>query len=470
MQEYACMPDATTRLDMLSSQASNGFLDLTVAQSDAGVVYATGPSGTFATSWWGCNDNPLCGPQLDAMGGDKVDRGPGFLLLSGALALPLATFAELIPMEFGSEQGVAQEDYNPPPCTRITGPRHGSMTAIVDTDGNDVVLAGPAGRARLDLDTLAFTSWELTSTASSARAPRAIAGHSRLAPVDTTASSVCSSCGETAPVATLDLDGSETLTFPAGLSSSSIDVGAQTIWGLGYGEYCQAGERGASAEPPRVVANPQLNSWPLSGGLVSAQFSVELPLGDGGPDWDWSKLRVSDRQDQLLLMTPAYAATEQTRLELRVFDTTALGTAALPPPAMVWTLEGPVDRHLAAVDGNAFLVGGMQRVTLLCSLYGDLELPTPQIQFLEANPNQTVRVAWMRDGRAWVGWESPNGVYYPETGARLTQLSYLTMGGVGLTAHGDVPLPAPVETLYDNGTYAVATTVSGVHIIAPACQ
>jgi hypothetical protein len=122
----------------------------------------------------------------------------------------------------------------------------------------------------------------------------------------------------------------------------------------------------------------------------------------------------------------------------------------------------------AASDGTRVLVAEPGGLNLwdLATLADPVGPGT--LAFPGAVTDQRVRIAWMANGRAWVGWQAADGEMVVP-GPHLMQVSYSQVG-MPLSSEGSVLLPAPVDTALEVGPVTVAATRSGLVIVAPACR
>lgn len=363
---------------------------------------------------------------LDEMPADRLERGPGLVLATGALALPLSLV-----------EGIALEPPTPlpPQALRLTGPRHGDVSVIADGFGSRVSLAGRTAVAQLDVVQAGLTSWSLLPTPSSPEQPRLLKGASRWASVESPFSVVG---GECAPLETVTGLGTLDSVEICGHFGGPSDLAGTTLW-----------SHTSAEQPPSPESTRSVRAWHLL--PLESEPAVDR-RDPATPEWLSTALRGSDR------------GTFGTFIEglpgrVRV----SILRAGQPASAVVGTVEVPreddlpVHRSSAASDGNLVLVGDAKSAALYDAADPAVE-PRASLSFPTRHP---VGVEWMAGGRGWLSWQDGQG-------ERLSQVYYDAAGA--LETDGSVALPGRVRRVYDTGHVGVVTTGSEVLLVAPACR
>ncbi|MBI5509346.1 MAG: hypothetical protein HY903_11390 [Deltaproteobacteria bacterium] len=479
MQVELCIPEPVAQFSLTASYPDYLADDLALQNGILSVVSERGVEATVPSGYlWGV---PIyIGWQLqDSIGGDRLDHGPGYLLLGGPIALPLARAGwPIIDGPGVSEDAVAP---NPqiPALFRVTGARHGNVRGLVDGGGTEIFVAGRAAWGRIDLLAESVTAWSLTATAASPQRPRVVFGAlrdavivSEPAPWYPTALAVDGS----ASVEIMDAGGGTETRVLDGLYGGSIEALGTRVWAM------------TPFAPDIMNCTPPagFRVWDLVSAAAPVPTVFERQLADScGDPMAWTtRLRLSDDGRKATLLTAAsdyacpgvpgtptgvcYAAPF---FQVSTYDVLSPGAA----PTSSFVVGGVHDggrprRDRFATDGDTILLGEAQRAALYDPAgVTDLAL-APAVSLSSADPSDPVRVLWMKDGRAWLGWNTGDPVTQDLLpGPQLTQVSY-DLGAMSVTDAGGLPLPAPADSVVDLELYTVALTAAGVVVVAPACR
>lgn len=384
-------------------------------------------------------------PTLDPLPAPRLDRGPSHLLASGQIALPIFY-----------DSGFGLPPYGQSPSRR-TGPLHGDVTAMVEIEGG-VLLAGPLAARAVSLDTLTVESWDVSDGEYAGTAVRVVRSDNDSAAVQTSAYSQSIGypglyCDGTL-VETLAADYTSTFRALCGVSLHSFDTANGRLWAL------------VSYYPGAVSVAPQLTLRVFGLDGFAEATSIELIHED---EW-WGPVAVctSDDGEHVGVVAPGSASdTGQEIAELRIYASEPgdeLGPiSVIPMPDLTLGLDS-FSRDNLALEYPQLMLGNGQRVDLYpINSTGDFS----SLQIDEANADENVRVLWMRDGRAWLAWQTDTAGSEPSTTThRLSQVSYDT---AGLEIVANIELDTRPRRVLDTGDVVVVTTDTGTLIVAPAC-
>jgi len=439
---------------------------------DRGWIYSASREQIGAVPWRfdGPGEVAPVAMTLDTMGGDRLERAPGHVLLSGTIALPYR-----MPLS---------GDTFAPALVRLTGERHGSMRAIAQVDRNHMLLAGRAGIAHLDASRSAprILSWGLTATASGPEMPRVLVAADGMHAVDRDLVYIPQAVDESMPcmdfrdVGFVDGDRNETWDTLCNLMDGTFDAGPTRVW---------ANTMLSSVAP----AVGELGSWSAVRGWQRDTLpapALEIAASGCTPpsghriDYDATRVRVSSDGNTLLAFSPlllyADPLPEAPVLPtvvgycVRTFDTTQ-ETAPLLQSAVVFApgdLGTPAWSTVASDGDDALVAAGRQLRHFQFSALADPVWPHT-IDLSCAAPDQPLQVAWMDRGRAWIAsvGGAVDGAPEMEFPFHLSQVAY---GTAALVNEGFLPLLSPITNVTDTGSAAVATTPTEVMVITPACR
>ncbi|MFC1612010.1 hypothetical protein ACFL6C_13695, partial [Myxococcota bacterium] len=430
--EGVCLPPPESRFQLAVSAYSVELEDIALRVP---WIFGVGPFGTqqMGFEWWAPEDDGAGTSRedtgqfcvlLDSMPGNRLDLDMDHLLIAGPIALPL-----------NHNIGAGELPTEPvDSATRVTGPLHGNVREIVDA-GESVLVGGHAAFGRIDLVDHRVVSWDLTRTASSAERPRVLRGTSRDAMVDSDVGHQpiiwWPEEGCYGPfVSAIGPPGALDPIQPCGLYYGRLATAAGHLWAF------------TTSMPDSVDdAPPGIRVWPLLPGEVAPVYELLNPDPYAFPiNWYGTRVRASDARDRVATITPtlegdwsgsdnrgcsAEECTDRvaapTYLHIRIFD-----AMSLDDPLIVATdipfMDAPPTEHQVAVDGTHVLVG-VSRWAMLYDLLADPSAPAA-IELADASWSP-VLVPWMRDGRAWLTWDTDESVAGDVArGPRLTQIQY----------------------------------------------
>jgi hypothetical protein len=488
-----------TQFALLATYPSFGIEDLVLDDLSLFTLSATGLAVTPVMGCSGVSPDScyLGSTSSDSMAGSRLDRGPNHLLVSGRIALPLRSVDGAVapaPPKSGAAERV---DAPMGVFERITGQRHGNITAMVDGGGTELLVAGPAAIGRIDLLNQTVTSWSIASVASSMAAPRGLHGALRDALVDTlvgpgdlwclgpTQETVCA----VPVVEIISSDGTTARHVLSDLWGGSADLTGQTLWA-----YTPFVPDIANCAPPAGI-----RAWDLSSATGQPGFELQTSPECGSPNYWSTRTRIADNQRHIAFFSAVWdytsgdccacgtcdcelpgvpsraACSPQPVMSVTIYDLAdPAGTTPTPFVISTWHDGNMPARDRLATDGARILLGEPARVVLIDPLTVALPAQPQSLDLPYADTTRSVRVSWMANGRAWVGYDAdmittddvmPNRV----PGSYLTQVAYGD-GPTPLASEGEVRLPAAADSVFDARLYTVAATKAGVVVIAPACR
>jgi len=399
--------------------------------SDSGGVHAVPVAGGSGTppAWF----------NADPMSAERLAAGPGEILASGRIALPLAK----------TGTGVT---------ARLSGPGHGGATAVVDGAPGRAWVAGPATLGEIDLNSGRFESWRLLTTASTTATLRLLRGATRDSVVDVDVDDRCrrlppgSACPGT-HVAMLDRQGSTTDWRPDGLFTGNVDAGGGRLWAWTTREITS----------PDAACCPEYaaRTWTV-GGAPEADLPLTPPPSMAG------SIRVADDgTEAAVVMGELWPRNAIPPLYVNILARqgdrwTASATLTVPEYS---DMVLPAARDVVGLDGRLVLIGGWGRIDLWHA--DSAQRPLASLPLTGAFAGYDVRVPWMASGRAWVSWFSS----FSGRPGGWRMLSDIRYGAGGtLEEAGRVEVPDSPVRMLDLGSIAVATAAGSITILAPACR
>lgn len=409
-------PEASLEVIDTTTNVNDVVLDdgIVYVASDAGIFMPFGDRRFYA-------DTPVAASrEVDSMPAWNLDRGPGHLLASGTVALPLLRSADST-------------------FVRVTGEGHGDLTAVTDDVAPKVLLAGPMAVAELDLADPKFVSHHLADRPASQDVPRVLRGATRDVPlnfdVPLQSTSSCEHLEYVEPTGAV----SQRDVCPSGLGTPRFDIAGRRLWRmvgiLSNGEFTM---------DVAAWGDPFASSTRL---LSVAQSDRMEPAALG-------HVRAADSGEQAAFIWTLSSPNgpEETKVWVPSLDGASWSTVDLVG------VDAPAVSEAVGLDGNLLLVRYPDHLSMF-----DLASSTVRTQTL---PNAApAGIAWMAHGTAWV---------VSRNGTELTELQYAPTGT--LVDRGSVQFPefgarpGFVSRVYDAGTRAVVTTPHAVHVIDHACR
>jgi hypothetical protein len=391
--------------------------------------------------------NVVQGPQdhVDGIASANLGRGSDHLLAAARAVLPFK-------LQWDTQTQKTR-------FQRMVGPGQGDVRAIVDATPDRLALGGLMSVGELDLTKQQFANWKLTETASNYDLPRLLQGTTQIAPIEDNfimtfdiQGPTPSPCGRTL-VNFTDVTGAWSLITPCHLFDGKLAATPGRLWAV---------------TDPTLAGNPPdfemaLRQWNLN--PYSDQPAFEKLDAKHHATRD---LRASADGSHLALLEMDF--TQGLRLFLLKADQTP------SPFAGEFVLEAtggsaPQIRYHYNTDGQAALtvVDGVVRLHPMVPITPTRAVsmtPLPAQTLPDARPKTMGNVLSMKNGQAWVGWQS-NAITYPAY--RISELTYDVQGNV-LTNEGTVDLSAPAHAVATLGDYTVAASRAEVVVIAPSCR